>query len=294
MTNGEYEVVVIGGGAAGIGAARRLHAAGVNYLLIEARSRLGGRAFTMIDRSGRALDNGCGWLHSADRNPWNAIAAAQGKTVDRTRPPWERPGPEDIFPAEQHREFWAALRGLFDRAEEAARGQPDQVLANLLPENGRWNAALNAASTYISGAELDRVSVYDTDRYADTGVNWRVLEGYGATVAAHGEGLNVALDCAVTRIDHIGRICASTPRRASSSPTASSLRCRPRFWPMKPCSRRRCPTRWKPRAGCHSASPTNYSCRSSGRKTLRRTFASSAAPIAPAPAITTFVRLAGR
>ncbi|MGE0565093.1 MAG: NAD(P)-binding protein, partial [Pseudolabrys sp.] len=105
MASSEYEVVIVGGGAAGIGAARRLHDAGVNYLLVEARPRLGGRAYTFIDRSGFPLDHGCGWLHSADRNPWTAIAAAQGKAIDKTRPPWERPGPDHRFSADQEREW---------------------------------------------------------------------------------------------------------------------------------------------------------------------------------------------
>lgn len=203
MANNEYEVVVIGGGAAGIGAARRLHAAGVKYLLVEARNRLGGRAFTAL-HGGHALDHGCGWLHSADRNPWTGIAEAQGKSLDRTPPPWERPGPENVFSATQQREFSRALGELFARAGEAARQAPDRAFAELLAAGGRWNETLHAASTYISGAELDRVSVYDTDRYADTGVNWRVVEGYGATVAAHGADLNFLLDCAVTTIDHAG------------------------------------------------------------------------------------------
>ncbi|MFZ1217334.1 MAG: FAD-dependent oxidoreductase, partial [Pseudolabrys sp.] len=64
MANGDFETVVIGGGAAGIAAARRLHKAGVKCLIIEARSRLGGRAWTFAGPSGVGLDLGCGWLHS--------------------------------------------------------------------------------------------------------------------------------------------------------------------------------------------------------------------------------------
>ena len=74
MTNSETEVAIIGGGAAGIAAGRRLREAGIDCLLIEARPRLGGRAWTVTDQSGFALDLGCGWLHSADRNPWAKVA----------------------------------------------------------------------------------------------------------------------------------------------------------------------------------------------------------------------------
>jgi monoamine oxidase len=36
------------------------------------------------------LDLGCGWLHSADRNPWTRIAEAAGFAVDRRAPAWGR------------------------------------------------------------------------------------------------------------------------------------------------------------------------------------------------------------
>ena len=87
MTNSKTEVAIIGGGAAGIAAGRRLRAAGTDCLVIEARPRLGGRAWTVTDQSGFALDLGCGWLHSADRNPWLKVAEGQGRTIDRTPPP---------------------------------------------------------------------------------------------------------------------------------------------------------------------------------------------------------------
>jgi len=91
MASGDVEVVVVGAGAAGIAAARRLHDAGVSCLLVEARPRLGGRALTFIDESGFALDLGCGWLHSANRNPWCDIAKAQGASIDKSLPAWMRP-----------------------------------------------------------------------------------------------------------------------------------------------------------------------------------------------------------
>jgi monoamine oxidase len=43
----ECSVAVIGAGAAGLAAARRLQERGVNYLLLEARDRVGGRAYTI-------------------------------------------------------------------------------------------------------------------------------------------------------------------------------------------------------------------------------------------------------
>jgi monoamine oxidase len=47
--------------------------------------------------------------------------------------------------------------------------------------------------------------VQDSNRYADTGVNWRVVEGYGTEIAAQAAGLPIRLDSPVTLIDHRGK-----------------------------------------------------------------------------------------
>ncbi len=204
MTNGETEVAIIGGGAAGIAAGRRLRAAGIDCLLIEARARLGGRAWTIADASDFALDLGCGWLHSADRNPWTVIAEAQGRSIDRTPPPWMKPAlPIGFSPAEQ-RDFSDAMDRFHERVEAIAK-HGDAAAASALEPDGRWNKLIAAVATYISGAEPNRLSARDFADYVDTGVNWRVVEGFGATIAAAGDDLPVALDCPVRRIDHSGK-----------------------------------------------------------------------------------------
>ncbi len=105
MPSSDVEVVVIGGGAAGVAAARRLVSASIRCLLVEARPRLGGRAWTVHDESGHALDLGCGWLHSADRNPWVGVAQAEGLTIDTTPPPWMNRPLERSFPRAEHADF---------------------------------------------------------------------------------------------------------------------------------------------------------------------------------------------
>ena len=95
------DVVIVGCGAAGIGAARRLAASALSVLLIEATPRLGGRAWTH-EVSGLPLDMGCGWLHSADRNAWTHIAEASGFSIDRREPAWGKQyGDLGFTPAEQ-------------------------------------------------------------------------------------------------------------------------------------------------------------------------------------------------
>src|ERR1700757_2358346 len=84
----EVDVAVIGAGAAGIGAARRLGDKGsVSVLVLEARERVGGRVHT-IEPAGFPLDRGAEWLHSADRNPLSPIAKRLGFSVHSRPPEW--------------------------------------------------------------------------------------------------------------------------------------------------------------------------------------------------------------
>src|SRR4051812_6219111 len=72
------EVVVIGAGAAGIGAGLALARARVPFIILEARHRIGGRAYTDTDSLGHLWDHGCHWFHSADRNVLRPLADRLG------------------------------------------------------------------------------------------------------------------------------------------------------------------------------------------------------------------------
>ena len=157
----EVDVAVIGAGAAGIGAARRLCQAGtVSVLALEARDRVGGRVNT-IAPAGFPLDRGAEWLHSADRNPLSQIAKHLGFLVHGRPPEWttrlRRSG--ETVEAEAD---WIATREAQSRTRRKAAVEPvDRSLASLLVPGERWNELLDATSTWGNGAELDRVSVKD-------------------------------------------------------------------------------------------------------------------------------------
>jgi monoamine oxidase len=201
----EVDVAVVGAGAAGIGAARRLGKAGsVSVLVLEARDRVGGRVQT-IAPAGFPLDLGAEWLHSADRNPLSPIAQRLGFSVHRRPPEWttrlRRSGESVETEAD-----WLATREAQSRARRKAAMEPDdRSLASLLVPRGRWNRLLDATSSWANGAELDRVSIKDNVRYEDSGVNWRLREGYGRLFEDLAKGLSVVGEAAVSRIDHRGR-----------------------------------------------------------------------------------------
>src|ERR1700732_80531 len=199
----DLEIVVVGAGAAGIGAATRLAAARFSFTVFEARGRVGGRAYTFADAP-FPLDLGCGWLHSADRNPWTRIAAEAGFTIDRTLPAWGTQSFDLGFRAEDQDAFALASRRFHDRFEAIGPNDAD-CAAELLEPDCRFNPLLNAVSSYVNGVELNLVSVQDSNRYADSGVNWRVAEGYGTVIAAQAAGLPIRLNCPVMLIDHRGK-----------------------------------------------------------------------------------------
>ena len=210
----EVDVIVVGAGAAGVAAARALRDSRLSVLVLEARDRIGGRAWT-VRRDGLPLDLGCGWLHSADENEWATVAGELGFALDTTRPPWGRRAHRLNFSAADQDAFAAAWDRFDVRIAAVAKEPADRAAAECLEPGERWNGLLDAVSTYINGVELDRLSVHDFVRYHNTGVNWRVEKGYGALIEAAAAGLDVEYDCPATLIDRAGtRVRIETPRGA--------------------------------------------------------------------------------
>jgi monoamine oxidase len=215
----EIDIAVIGGGAAGVAAARTLADAGREVLILEASDRLGGRAHT-VHVAGLPIDLGAGWLHSAPKNPWVAIAEARGFTICRARPRWGEQWRGLGFSKAEQEGLWSAFAAF---QEAMATPPPSDLASDLLPPDGEWNASLDALSGYINGAPMREMSVADWRAYDEAAINvdWRVADGYGALVAAHAEGLRAALATPVTAIDPSGtRLRIETPRGAIIAQTA--------------------------------------------------------------------------
>ena len=206
------DVVVVGAGAAGIAAARRLATSGLSTMVLEATGRIGGRAWT-CDVAGLHLDLGCGWLHSADRNPWTRIAEAAGFAVDRRTPAWGRQYRDLGF---SQAEQAAATQAFGDWRRRLLETPPaSDCAADALEPDGEWNAYLQAMSGFLTGAGLEHISVADYLAYetASTGCNWRAPAGYGSLVAASlPRPIDLRLSTPVESIELVpGAVVLATP-----------------------------------------------------------------------------------
>src|SRR5688572_8501197 len=80
-SSGSVDVVIVGAGAAGIAAARRIVAAGRRVALVEAADRIGGRCITDTGIFGVPYDRGAHRIHMPDVNPVAKLAPRTGLEV---------------------------------------------------------------------------------------------------------------------------------------------------------------------------------------------------------------------
>src|SRR6476660_5394603 len=77
----EADIVVIGAGAAGIAAARRIMAANRKVIVVEAASQAGGRCITDVSGFDVPSDRGARWTDDPEINPMIRLARAAGLDV---------------------------------------------------------------------------------------------------------------------------------------------------------------------------------------------------------------------
>ena len=241
-TTAAVDVCVVGAGAAGLVAARELAAAGLGVRVLEARSRVGGRAWTDVATFGVPIDRGCAWLHNAETNPWTGFARARGVTVVERSPDWGRRVGREPVSAER-RVRWAAA---WDRAEAAieaaARAGRDVPVSEVLPADLEFRTLFDAMMSWSMGVDTAALSTADFAAYDEADVNWAVPAGLGAVVACAAEGLDVVLDCPVHAIDWAGpRVRLATALGTVECravivtvPTTLLARGAPRFAPALP------------------------------------------------------------
>jgi monoamine oxidase len=197
----DVDIAIIGAGAAGIGAARRLAGTGLKIVLIEAAPRVGGRAWT-LDLAGRKLDMGCSWLHSAGRNAWTSLAEQAGAPIHKRISGWRKQFRDLGFtPDEQD----ASERSFDQWTERLSKHPPaSDIAAEALEPGNEWNDFIRARIGFISGGVLEQMSAADYMTYenASTDDNWRLPGGYGTLVASHlPHAADLRLATAVTEIN---------------------------------------------------------------------------------------------
>ncbi|WP_430912741.1 flavin monoamine oxidase family protein [Methylobacterium sp. sgz302541] len=219
----EFDVIIVGGGAAGIGAARRLATHGSAALLLEAASRLGGRAWTQ-ELGGYPLDLGCEWLHSGDRNAWVGIAEKSGFPVDRSDPPWTKAHPGIARCDDDEAAARKAFSDWEERLGQVAEGS-DRA-SDALDPGGGWNAYVRAIAGFMSGVAPENISATDYTAYdaASTGRNWSLPLGYGTLVTASlPSTVNLRLSTSAERIEVTSNGVAVSTRAGTVNAKAAIL-----------------------------------------------------------------------
>lgn len=199
------DVVVIGGGVAGLSCARRLQQAGVDVVVLEASERVGGRVLTWREPGERPVELGAQVVHGKKACSLRVLAAADAR----------------VAPLEPPDDLLVHVDGVTLDQEALRRRRPpwllDMLLQRLQPPDLPVGAVLDSLGvtgvdaqvarawlTQVWGGEPDQLSAAGVSRIRSA---WRsgieqyvVVDGYDRLPEQLAAGLDIRLDTAVRRV----------------------------------------------------------------------------------------------
>src|SRR5215510_2225503 len=197
----EADIVVIGAGAAGVAAARRIVAAGRKVIVVEAASQVGGRCITDNSTFDVPFDRGARWIHNPETNLMIRLGRSAGLEI-MPAPSGQRIriGRRYARPSETE-DFLAALVKANRAIDEASR-RFDVSCASVMPkELGDWaGTAEFVLGANFAGKDLKDLSVGDKARAQDRNTAIGCRQGLGTLIAKLGEQVPVSLLTPANRI----------------------------------------------------------------------------------------------
>jgi monoamine oxidase len=202
----DADIVVIGAGAAGIAAARRIAAAGRKVVVVEAASQVGGRCITDSASFDAPFDRGARWIHNPETNPMIRLGRAAGLEI------MPAPSGQKIrigrrnARASETEEFLAALVKA-NRAIDDASRRFDVSCASAMPKDlGDWaGTAEFVLGPSFAGKDLKDISVVDKVRAQDRNSAIACRQGLGTLIAKLADQLPLSLSTPASRIEWGGR-----------------------------------------------------------------------------------------
>ncbi|MBV7337445.1 FAD-dependent oxidoreductase [Chloroflexi bacterium TSY] len=222
---GTGSVIIIGSGFAGLAAASTLHDLGYTVTVLEARNRVGGRAYTRHDL-GFPIDVGASWIHGVDGNPVTHLVEQYDFTLtpptDYTSIALYDLDGRYINRLRLLRPLWQFESQMSSVEEAVAALEVDQSLYDVLSDldllsgfDGQRRRVLNymyyGSYQQASSTEPKMMSAYgvlDGDseegeelRIAEGDEHW-IVEGVGSVAEMLATGLDIRLSHVVGGVDY--------------------------------------------------------------------------------------------
>jgi len=217
----DFDVLIIGAGAAGIAAGRRLRASNKKFAILEASDRMGGRCFTDTATFNLPYDRGACSIDLPAQSSLPKLAAQNGTELYpdparqqfrvRSRNGLEK-NLEEIHSKLELEEFYADKVRCYAAIAQAAAGKDDISCAKALPADlGDWRRTMEfVLGPYRFGAELTELSAKEYAVSIDRSGAQLCRQGVGALIGKLAFGVPIKFFSPVTLVDWSERPVALT------------------------------------------------------------------------------------
>src|SRR5262249_26372282 len=140
---------------------------GVPFIILEAKDRIGGRAYSDTNSLGYLWDHGCHWFHSADINVLRSMADKVGHRYPaKPRRPYANTFIDGTWMCRPLRDdyVWESLGKVAEVGQEGR----DIAASEVIDPTHPWNPMVRHWLSLMYSADAEEISTLDAGRYHDT------------------------------------------------------------------------------------------------------------------------------